>query len=106
MAVRRQGKNLVLILAREFASKLADADVPHRREGNLSSTTRPPRSSSAAFAETGEIAPGWRAASTRETLDGGRCVERPPAGIALLERRPATAPSGSTGSDGVPRESR
>ncbi len=107
MSAAARPKDLVLILAREFASKLAMAVFIADAEGNLVYFNEPAeRLLGRTFAETGEMpADRWAALFTTEELDGRPLpLERMPAGIALLERRPAHHEFAITGLDGVRRE--
>jgi PAS domain-containing protein len=91
MEGRRQ-KNLVLILAREFASKLATAtavtdssgDLVYYNEAAEELLGRP-------FAEVGELAADeWAALfSVVDTRGSPLPLEEMPGGVALRERRPA-----------------
>jgi PAS domain-containing protein len=104
---RRRPKDLVLILAREFASKLAFAVLVADRDGRLVFFNEPAeRLLGRTFAETGEMPAGeWESLFTTEELDGTPIpLERMPAGVALIERRPAHHTFAITGLDGVRRE--
>jgi PAS domain-containing protein len=106
MYERRQ-KNLVLILAREFASKLATATFIADADGNLVFYNEPAEEIvGRTFAEAGEMpAAEWAGLFEVEELDGTPMpLERMPAGIALLEQRPAHHRLRITGLDGVTRE--
>ena len=103
----RAQKNLILILAREFASKLATATFLTDAEGNLVFYNEAAEELlGRSFAEAGEVkAEDWGSMYTIEDLDGSPLpLERNPGGIALLERRPAHERLRITGLDGVPRE--
>ncbi len=105
MAVRRQ-KSLVLILAREFAAQLAMPVFIADDEGRLVYFNEgAERILGRTFAEAGELtADEWVETFTTETLDGEPMpLEEMPAGIALLERRPAHGAFRITGLDGVGR---
>lgn len=105
MEGRRQ-KNLVLILAREFASKLATATFLIDRDGRLVYFNEPAEAIlGRTFAEAGELrADEWAAVFEVERLDGTPLeLDSMPAGIALLERRPAHDSFRITGFDGHPR---
>lgn len=103
----RRPKNLVLILAREFASKLATACFVVDAKGDLVFYNEPAEEIlGRTFAEVGEIsAREWETLFEVEELDGTPMpLERMPAGIALLERKPAHHGFRITGLDGVKRE--
>ena len=107
MATTPRPKDLVLILAREFASKLAFAVLIADAEGNLVYFNEPAeRLLGRTYAETGEMpASQWATLLKTEDLDGSPLpLERLPGGIALLERRPAHRDLAITGLDGVRRE--
>ena len=102
----RRQKNLVLILAREFASKLATATFVADADGRLvfyNETAE--RILGRTFAEAGEMrAEEWGSLFQIEELDGTPVpLEANPGGIALLERRPAHHTLRITGLDGVKR---
>lgn len=100
-------KNLILILAREFASKLATPTFVADAEGNLVFYNEPAEQLlGRTFAEAGEVkAEEWASLYKVEELDGTPVpLERNPGGIALLERRPAHSHLQITGLDGVRRE--
>jgi len=102
----RQQKNLVLILAREFASKLATATFIADAEGNLVFYNEPAEVIlGRTFAEAGDIrAEEWASLFKIEELDGTPVpLEKNPGGVALLERRPAHRELRITGLDGVTR---
>jgi PAS domain-containing protein len=103
---QRRPKHLVLILAREFASKLATPMFISDANGNLVFFNEPAgvvlgRS----FAEVGELpASRWAELFETEELDGTPVpLERMPAGIALMEARPAHHRFVIKGLDGVRR---
>jgi PAS domain-containing protein len=106
VAAPRQ-KGIVLILARELASKLATAafvidesgELVYYNEGAEELLGRP-------FGETvGLAAADWGTLFDVEGLDGAPVpLEEMPGGIALLERRPAHGNLRITGGDGVQRE--
>jgi PAS domain-containing protein len=106
MEGRRQ-KNLVLILAREFASKLATAtfvtdasgDLVYYNEAAEELLGRP-------FAEIGELSASEAAAlfSVVDADGSPLPLEEIPGIVALLERRPTHRPVRITGLNGVPRE--
>ena len=103
----RPQKNLILILAREFASKLATATFLTDGEGNLIFYNEPAEELlGRSFAEAGEVkAEDWGSMDTIEDLDGSPLpLERNPGGIALREHRPAHVQLRITGLDGVRRE--
>ncbi len=102
----RRQKNLVLILAREFASKLATPVFVADAAGSLVFYNEPAEAIlGQTFAEVGEMsADSW--ASLFETEDvHGRRIELGdmPAGVAFLERRPAHGALRIRGLDGVRR---
>jgi PAS domain-containing protein len=106
LQTRRQ-KNLVLILAREFASKLATAMFVTDEAGNLVFYNEPAEALlGRSFAEAGEIqAEQWGSLFEVERLDGSPMpLEEMAGGIALLDRRPAHSDMRITGLDGVKRE--
>jgi PAS domain-containing protein len=103
---QRRPKHLVLILAREFASKLATPMFISDADGNLVFFNEPAglvlgRS----FAEIGELpADRWEELFETEELNGTPVpLERMPAGIALMEARPAHHRFVIKGLDGVRR---
>lgn len=103
---KRQPKDLILIVAREFASRLATAVLVTDAEGNLVYFNEPAeRLLGRSFAETGEIpAEEWVTMVEREELDGSPLPsERMPSRMALHERRPAHHEFAWT-VDGVRRE--
>jgi PAS domain-containing protein len=88
----RPQKNLVLILAREFASKLATATFLIDDRGSLVFFNEPAEQIlGRTFAEAGELnATEWASVFQVEELDGTpMTLERMPGGIALFERKPA-----------------
>ena len=89
---QRRPKNLVLILAREFASKLAMPMLISDADGNLVFFNEPAGGVlGRSFSEVGEL-PASRWAELFETReeDGSPVpLDRMPAGIALMEARPA-----------------
>jgi PAS domain-containing protein len=106
-SVRRRPKDLVLILAREFASKLAFPVLITDADGSLVYFNEPAeRLLGRTFAETGEMrATEWETLFATEELDGSPLpLSGLPAGIALLERRPAHHSFAIRGLDGVRRE--
>jgi PAS domain-containing protein len=103
----RRQKNLVLILAREFASKLATATFITDAEGDLVFYNEPAEEIlGRTFAEVGELrAEDWSSFWKLQELDGTPMpLERTPGGIALRERRPVHRDLCVTGLDGVTRE--
>ena len=103
----RRAKHLVLILAREFASKLATPMFISDADGNLVFFNEPAgQVLGRTFSEVGELpASRWAELFETEELDGGPVpLERMPAGIALLERRPAHHRFAIRGLDGVRRD--
>jgi hypothetical protein len=105
MGGRRQ-KNLVLILAREFASKLATPMFIADASGDLVFYNEPAEIVlGRSFAEAGELrAEEWESVFTVEHLDGTPMgLEENPAGVALREQRPAHATLRIVGLDGVRR---
>lgn len=100
-------KNLVLILAREFASKLATATFVTDAEGKLVFYNEGAEEIlGRTFAEAGELpAAEWANLFEVERLDGTPMpLEQMPGGVALIERRPAHDLMCITGLDGVKRE--
>jgi PAS domain-containing protein len=99
-------KNLILILARELASKLATAMFIANAEGDLVFYNEPAEEIlGRTFAEATEMsAETWTSLFHPETLDGEpmALVEIPP-GIALLERRPGHDIFRITSLDGAKR---
>jgi PAS domain-containing protein len=103
----RPQKNLVLILAREFASKLATATFLIDPAGRLVYFNEPAeRILGRSFAELGELgASDWASLLAVEELDGSALpLEARPAAIALSERRPAHHSFRLTALDGNRRE--
>lgn len=103
----RRQKHLVLILAREFASKLATATFVIDADGKLVYFNEPAeRILGQSFAEVGEIyADQWTDLFSVEELDGTPMpLKRMPGGIAFFERRPVHGDVRITGLDGVKRE--
>jgi PAS domain-containing protein len=89
---QRRPKHLVLILAREFASKLAMPMLVSDADGNLVFFNEPAAGVlGRSFGEVGELpASRWAELFETEELDGTPVpLERMPAGIALMEARPA-----------------
>ena len=105
MEGRRQ-KHLALILARELASQLATATFIADATGELVFYNEPAEEIlGRTFAEAGPMpAEGWASQFRLENLDGTpMSAERMPAGIALVERRPAHGKVWITGLDGERR---
>jgi PAS domain-containing protein len=89
---QRRPKHLVLILAREFASKLAMPMLISDADGNLVFFNEPAGGVlGRSFGQVGELpASRWAELFETEELDGTPVpLERMPAGIALMEARPA-----------------
>jgi PAS domain-containing protein len=104
---RQQPKDLILIVAREFASRLATAVLVTDAAGNLVYFNEPAeRLVGRTFAETGELhADDWVTLFKREELDGSPLpADHMPSRIALYEQRPAHREFIFTGLDGVRRE--
>ena len=100
-------KHLILILAREFASKLATAAFITDGEGKLVYYNEQAETLlGRGFAEAGEMpAEEWPNLFAIEHLDGRpMTLEEMPEGIALLERRPAHDACRITSLDGHHRE--
>ena len=99
-------KNLVLILAREFASKLATPVFVADAEGELVFYNEPAEAIlGRTFGEAGAMrADAWAALFSVEHFDGSPvALTEMPAGTALLERRPAHDTFRLTGLDGRKR---
>ena len=97
-------KHVVLILAREFASRLATPVFLADADGQLVFYNEPAEGVlGRAFAEVGELrADEWGSIFQVEGLDGSPLpLEQMPGGIALLERRPAHANLRIRGLDGT-----
>jgi PAS domain-containing protein len=102
----RRQKNLVLILAREFASQLATPMFLIDAAGDLVYYNEPAEMIlGRTFAEVGELnAADWPELFQVEHLDGSpMALGEIPGGVALLERREAHASLRLTGLDGVTR---
>jgi len=102
----RQQKHLALIIARELASQLATATFVADAEGNLVFYNEAAEAIlGRSFAEAGTMpAEGWGAQFVLEEIDGTPMpLDRMPAGIALLEQRPAHGQLWMTGLDGERR---
>jgi PAS domain-containing protein len=100
-------KSLILILAREFASKLATATFVTDAAGKLVYYNEPAEVLlGRTFAEAGEMpAEEWPELFQVRFPDGRpMALEEMPEGIALLERRAAHAGYRITGLDGQERE--
>ena len=105
MELRRQ-KNLVLILAREFASKLATAVLVADADGSLVFYNEPAEEIlGRSFAEAGEMPAGeWAGLFEVEDLDGHPIeLADMPAGISFRDRRPDHGTIRIRGLDGVRR---
>ena len=106
MALIRRPKHLVLILAREFATRLATPMFVTDADGTLVFYNEPAEELlGRSFADAGEIsAEEWGSLFHVERLDGRpMALEEMPGGIALLERRAAHDTFRITGLDGVRR---
>ena len=102
----RQQKHLALIIARELASQLATATFVADAEGTLVFYNEAAEAIlGRSFAEAGTMpAEGWGSQFVLEELDGTPMpLDRMPAGIALLEQRPAHGQLWMTGLDGERR---
>ena len=105
MDAHRQ-KELVLILARQFASRLATATLVADDGGTLVYFNEPAeRILGRSFAEAGEMsASEWASLFETTEIDGSPvALEAMPAGLALLEHRPAHRTILITGLDGIQR---
>ncbi len=105
MEGRRQ-KHLALIIARELASQIATATFIADAAGDLVFYNEAAEEIlGRTFAEAGTMsADGWTSEFLLEELDGTAMpLERMPAGVALLERRPAHGKLWMTGLDGQRR---
>jgi PAS domain-containing protein len=94
MAVEARQKHLILILAREFASRLATPMLIADEQGNLVFYNEPAEVViGRTFAEAGEMpASEWGSLFQIEDLDGNAIpFEQLPVSIALFQRRPAHA---------------
>jgi PAS domain S-box-containing protein len=101
-----QQKELILILAREFASKLATPMFVADRHGDLVFYNEPAEEVlGRTFAEAGEMsADQWTSLFQPEDLQGAPMrLEAMPPGIALRERTPAHGTFRITGLDGKKR---
>jgi PAS domain-containing protein len=102
----RPQKHLALIIARELASQLATATFIADAAGDLVFYNEAAETVlGRTFAEAGGMpAEGWASQFRVEDLDGTPMpLERNPAGIALLERRPVHGQLWMTGLDGQRR---
>lgn len=102
----RPQKHLALIIARELASQLATATFIADAAGDLVFYNEAAEEIlGRTFAEAGPMsAESWTSQFLLEDLDGDSLpLERMPAGIALLERRPAHGELRMTGLDGQRR---
>ena len=102
----RAQKHLALIIARELASQLATATFIADAAGNLVYYNEAAEEIlGRTFAEAGAMpAEGWGSQFQLAELDGTPMpLERMPAGIALLEHRPAHGQVLMTGLDGERR---
>jgi PAS domain-containing protein len=103
----RRQMNLVLILAREFASKLATATFVSDETGRVVYYNEAAEIIlGEPFAEAGDAAAeDWETKYQLTELDGSPLpLERNPGGIALLERRPAHHRLRLVGIDGIQHE--
>ena len=99
-------KSVVLILAREFATRLATPMFIADDEGRLVYFNEPAEAViGRSFAEAGEMtAESWGGLMHIESLDGRLMpLEERPSGIAFLERRASHEVLRMTGLDGVKR---
>ena len=99
----RSQKHLALIIARELASQLATATFISDAAGNLVFYNEAAEEIlGRTFAEAGTMsADGWTSQFLLEEVDGSPMkLERMPAGIALMEQRPAHGKLWMTGLDG------
>ena len=102
----RAQKHLALIIARELATQLATATFIADAEGRLVFYNEAAEQIlGRTFAEAGSMpAEGWTSQFLLEEVDGTPMpLDRMPAGIALLERRPAHGQLWMTGLDGERR---
>lgn len=96
-------RNLILILAREFASKLATPVFVADAGGELVYYNEPAEAIlGRTFGEAGQMrADAWASLFSVEHLDGSPMpLTEMPAGVALLERRPAHGTFRLIGLDG------
>ena len=102
----RAQKHLALIIARELATQLATATFIADAEGRLVFYNEAAEQIlGRTFAEAGSMpAEGWTSQFLLEEVDGTPMpLDRMPAGIALMERRPAHGQLWMTGLDGERR---
>jgi PAS domain-containing protein len=107
MSATRRQKNLVLILAREFASKLATATFLTDESGDLVYYNEAAEELlGQPYAQMGELpAARWADLWAITDLEGSPLEsEQTPGGRALLERRPVHFPVRITALDDVRRE--
>ena len=107
MTARSPQKSIVLILARELASKLATAVFLVDPEGTLIYFNEPAEAIlGRTFAEAGELtAEEWSSDFDPEDLSGGSLAATElPLGVALGKQEPAHLRFRITGFDGVKRE--
>ena len=106
MAPSRRQKDLLVILAREFASKLATPMAVFEADGTLVYFNEPAEEVlGRRFSEAAEVSPDeWPTRYQMEDLDGSPLTfGTTPATVALAERRPAHRTFRLTGLDGVRR---
>jgi PAS domain-containing protein len=106
-AVRQRQKQLVLILARAFASNLSTPTLLTDADGHLVFYNEAAEAViGRRFSETGEMPmDDWLTAFDRRTSAGEPLLpERGPTRIALEERRPVHVSYLATSTDGVERE--
>jgi PAS domain-containing protein len=106
VASSRRQKDLLLILAREFASKLATPMAVFEADGTLVYFNEPAEAVlGRRFAEASDVSPEeWPSRYQMEDLDGSPLAfGTTPASVALVERRPAHRTFRLTGLDGVRR---
>ncbi|HXG76808.1 MAG TPA: PAS domain-containing protein [Gaiellaceae bacterium] len=102
----RTQRHLALIVARELASQLVTPTLIADARGDLVFYNEPAeRILGRSFAEAGGLPAGeWASVFAAEDLDGSPLpLERMPAGVALLERRPAHGRLRIVGLDGQRR---
>lgn len=107
MAMRSPQKSIVLILARELASKLATAVFVVDPEGTAVYYNEPAEALlGQTFAEAGELTKEkWGTEFNASDSDGGPIpLDELPLGIALTKHHPAHRRFTITGLDGVKRE--
>lgn len=107
MEGRPPQKHLALIIARELASQIATATFIADATGNLVFFNEAAEEIlGRTFAEAGAMpAEGWASQFLLEELDGTpMALDRMPAGIALMERRPSHGKLWMTGLDGQRRQ--